>query len=397
MARLDALVRPEAPVRWDPLVIVDDPYPVYRRLRDEAPLYHDADRGIWAFSRFEDVQQAARDWKTFSSSEGNDHDDTYQLFQPAGDVAAVDPPEHTRLRSALRGAFSPSEIKARFEPAVRAKARRLIEGFADRGRADLARDLARPLPAEMICTWLGFPEEDHPQLLDWFGHMLDRVPGERALPASAFEARDRMRAYIEEAAADRRAAPRDDLLSVLVQAQADGTLSRDEVLGCSVLLFMAGITTTSGLISNSLLHLDRFPDQRELMRLEPERIPSAIEELVRYEAPIQTVIRTATRDVESFGMVIPAGAHVSLIWASANRDERRWPDPDRLDIARAPQRHVAFGEGIHHCIGAPLARLEARIAFEELFARIPTYAVSGPIRRVTTPTDRALESLPVEF
>jgi cytochrome P450 len=386
-----------APLHWDPLVVVDDPYPTYRRLRDEAPLYRDEERGIWALSRFEDVQAAARDWQTFSSNEGNDQDDGHQLFEPAGDLAGIDPPDHTRLRKALRTAFSPGEIRARFEPAVRRKARELVDRFADTGHADLARDFARPLPAEMICTWLGFPEADHPQLLDWFGHLLDRVSGQRGLPGSALAARDSMRAYIADAAADRRATPRDDLLTTLVQAEADGTISRDEVVGCSVLLFMAGITTTSGLISNSLLHLARFPDQRELIRAEPELIPGAVEELIRFEAPIQTLIRTTTRKVESNGIDVPGGVHVSLIWASANRDERRWPDPDRLDIKRVPERHVAFGEGIHHCIGAPLARLEARIAFEELFARIPAYAVSGPIRRVTTPTDRALESLPVEF
>ena len=397
MTAPDTLTGHEAPVHWDPLIVVDDPYPVFRRMRDEAPLYHDADRGIWAFSRFEDVQGAARDWETFSSREGNDHDDGYQLFQPAGDVAGMDPPDHSRLRGALRRAFSPSAIKTRFEPAVRVKARRLVDRFADQGHADLARDLARPLPGEMICTWLGFPEEDHPQLLGWFGHMLDRVPGQKALPSSALEARDHMHAYIRSAAADRRVAPRDDLLSVLVGAATEGTISTDEILGCSVLLFMAGITTTSGLISNSLLHLERFPDQRDLLRREPERMPAAIEELLRFDAPIQTLLRTATRDVESFEAVIPEGAHVSLIWASANRDERRWPDPDRLDIARAPERHVAFGEGIHHCIGAPLARLEARIVLEEVLARIPAYTVSGPITRITTPTDRALESLPVEF
>lgn len=397
MARLDAPASLAEPVRWDPLVVLDDPYPTYRRLRDEAPLYHDAERGTWAFSRFEDVQRAARDWETFSSREGNDHDDGYQLFQPAGDVAGIDPPDHTRLRGALRMEFSPSRIKERFEPEVRVRARRLIDRFADRGSADLAAELARPLPGEMICTWLGFPDEDHPQLLDWFGHMLDRVPGERPLPASALDARDRMHAYIREAATARRAAPQDDLLTVLVEAQAAGTISPDELLGCCVLLFMAGITTTSGLISNSLLHLARFPEQRELMRREPERIPAAIEELLRYEAPIQTLLRVATRDVEAHGTVIPEGARVSLIWASANRDERRWPDPDRLDITRQPERHVSFGEGIHFCIGAPLARLEARIVFEELFPRIPAYAVSGPIRRITTPTDRALVSLPVEF
>lgn len=397
MATLDSLMSPEAPVRWDPLRVVDDPYPTYRRLRNEAPLYRDEEREIWALSRFDDVQAAARDWKTFSSSDGNDHDDGHQLFEPAGDVAGIDPPDHTRLRKALHRAFSPSEIRARFEPSVRLKARSLIDRFADLGRADLARDLARPLPGAMVCTWLGFPEDDHPQLLDWFGHMLDRVPGQHALPASALDARDRMRAYVEVAAAERRVAPRADLLTVLVQAQADGAIIGDEVLGCSLLLFVAGITTTSGLISNSFLHLERYPDQQALMRREPERIPVAVEELIRFDAPIQTLIRTTTTEVESYGTVIPRGVHVSLIWASANRDERRWPDPDRLDIGRAPERHVSFGEGIHHCIGAPLARLEARIAFEELFARIPAYAVTGPIRRVTTPTDRALESLPVEF
>ena len=397
MARPNPTQSTQAPLHWDPLVVVDDPYPTYRRLRDEAPLYRDEERGIWALSRFEDVQAAARDWQTFSSSEGNDEDDGHRLFEPAGDLAGIDPPDHTRLRRALRTAFNPAEIKARFEPAARRKARDLVDRFADTGHADLARQLARPLPAEMICTWLGFPEADHPQLLDWFRHLLDRVSGQRELPSSALDARDNMRAYIADAAADRRVRPRADLLSVLVQAEADGTISRDEVLGCSVLLFMAGITTTSGLISNSLLHLAHFPDQAELMRAEPEVIPGAVEELIRFEAPIQTLIRTTTSTVESHGIEVPKGVHVSLIWASANRDERRWSDPDRLDIKRVPERHVSFGEGIHHCIGAPLARLEARIAFEELFARIPAYTVSGPIRRVTTPTDRALESLPVEF
>jgi cytochrome P450 len=397
MAVLDQVMAPQAPVHWDPLIQVDDPYPVYRRLRDEAPLYHNAERGIWAYSRFEDVHSAARDHGTFSSREGNDHDDGYQLFEPAGDLAALDPPDHERLRGAIRIAFSPSGIKTRFEPAVHLAARRLIDQFADRGSADLAGELARPLPGQMVCTWLGFPEEEHPQLLEWFGHMLDRVSGQQALPVSALQARDHLRDHIERAAADRRVAPRDDLLNVLVQAEISGTISRDEIVGCCILLFMAGITTTSGLISNSLLHLDRFPDQQALLRREPQRMTAAIEEFLRFDAPIQTLMRTAARDVESYGMTIPEGAHVSLIWASANRDERRWQDPDRLDITRAPERHVSFGEGIHHCIGAPLARLEARIVLEELFARIPAYAVTGPIKRITTPTDRGLESLPVEF
>ncbi len=397
MVEVEPRAREGGPIPWDPLLPLEDPYPGYRRLRDEAPLYHHEGRDVWAFSRFDDVQRVARDWATYSSREGNDHDDTYQLFMPAGDVAGVDPPVHTRLRKVFRDAFNPTAVRERFEPPVRVRARELIDRFADAGRADFAQDLARPLPGQMMCTWLGFPAEDHPMLLDWFGHLLDRVPGQRELPPSTLHARDQLQAYVTEAAVERRVRPRDDLLSTMVQAEQAGQLSHDEILGSSVLLFLAGITTTAGLISNSLFHLERNPDQLALMRLEPSRIPTAVEELLRFDPPIQTLLRTTTRDVDVDGTIIPEGAHVSLIWASANRDERRWVDPDRLDINREPLRHLAFGEGIHHCIGAPLARLEARIAFEELFSRIPEYTVTGPVQRITTPTDRAFEHLPVEF
>src|SRR5436190_438949 len=389
-----------AAVAWNPLVALDDPYPVYRRLRDESPLHHDDDSNLWVLTRFEDVQTAAKDWESFSSSvggRGNDVDDTFQLFLPAGDLAGVDPPLHTRLRGALRLAFSPSALRERFEPIVRRKAIQLIDAFADGGRADFARDLARPLPATTMFSWFGFPEADHPQLLGWFEDMLERDPGRPALPERAIAGRDRMRAYMQAAAVERRESPREDLMSFLVAAVDSGQISPDELTGGAMLLFVAGITTTSGLISNSLLHLDRFPDQRDRLRDDRSVHAAAIEELLRYDAPIQALARTATRDVETSGGIIPEGARVALVWASANRDERRWTDPDRLDFDREVLRNVTFGDGIHHCLGAPLARLEARIVFEELFARIPEYAVRGPIVRVKTPTDRALESLPVEF
>jgi cytochrome P450 len=399
MAAVDQLAQADLPVDWDPLVPLDDPYPAYKRLRDEAPVYRHPARGLWVLSRFDDIVAAAKDWETFSSAggTGNDVDDTYQLFLPAGDLPAFDPPLHSRLRGALRLAFSPSALKVRFEPAVRAKVHELIDGFVDAGGADFAYDFARPLPATTMFTWFGFPDEDQPRLLTLFNDMLQRTSGERALPAIALAARDELRLYVQDTARERRRTPSDDLMTFLVQAEAAGQLSADEVLGSSILLFVAGITTTSGLISNSLLHLATFPDQRAIVVRDPATIQPAIEELLRYDAPIQVLVRTATRDVEVDGSVIPSGAQVLLVWASANRDERRWDDPDTLDLARQPQRHVAFGEGIHHCLGAPLARLEAKIAFEELFRRIPDYAVSGPVVRVRTPTDRALERLPVEF
>ena len=400
MPRPDQATIGAAPLRWDPLVALDDPYPIFRRLRDEAPVYHDVRRELWALTRFDDIVAAAKDWETFSSAaggRGNDVDDTYQLFEPSGDLAATDPPLHTRLRGALRMAFSPSAIRTQFEPVVRVRVNRLIDGFADSGTADLAWDFARPLPALTMFAWFGFPDADHNQLLEWFSRMLDRNPGETALPATALAARDRMQDYVRAAADERRTAPRDDLLTFLVAAHEAGQLTADEIVGGSMLLFMAGITTTSGLLSNSLFHLASFPDLRELLRREPARLPAAIEELLRFDAPIQVLARTVTRDVESHGTVIPSGSRVCLVFASANRDERHWPEPDTLDLLREPRRHVAFGDGIHHCLGAPLARLEARIAFEELFRRIPAYAVSGPITRIHTPTDRAIERLPVEF
>jgi cytochrome P450 len=400
MTYVDHGAATDRPLEWNMLVPLDDPYPTYRRLRDEAPVFEDAERGMWALTRYDDVHAAAGDWETFSTSAsgtGNDLDDTYQLFLPAGDLAGNDPPIHTRLRTALRAAFSPSALRVRFEPAVRANAVRRIDAFAGTGRADFAADLARPIPGSVMFSWFGFPDEDHPQLLEWFGQMLERDAGRPELPAVALAARDHVRAYVLETARQRQANPSDDLMSFLAAAVDAGDLETDELLGASLLLFVAGITTTSGLISNSLLHLATFPDQRARLAADPTLLPGAIEELVRYDAPIQALIRATTRDVELHDTVIPSGSRVALVWASANRDERHMTDPDVLDVTRPPQRHLSFGEGIHHCLGAPLARLEARIVFEELLRRIPEYEVAGPVVRIKTPTDRSLESLPVRF
>ena len=400
MAAVDQSATIEPGVAWDPLIQLDDPYPVYRQLRDEAPAHYHARRDLWTLSRWDDVAAAAKDWETFSSSvggRGNDVDDTYQLFLPAGDLPAADPPLHTRLRGALRLAFSPSALKVRFEPAVREQVRGLVDRFVKAGGGDFAWDLARPLPATTMFAWFGFPEDDHEQLLAWFGDLVERTQGESALPTVALAARDRLQAYVRDIAAERRTVPSDDLMTHLVRAEGTGELTSDELLGSSLLMFVAGITTTSGLLSNSLYHLASRDAVRDTMGVDPTTIPVAVEELLRFDGPIQALARTTIRPVELHGTTIPEGARVVLLWGSADRDERHWPDPDTIDISRPQIRHVAFGDGIHHCLGAPLARLEARIVFEELLPRIPAWSVSGPIVRLRTPTDRGLERLPIEF
>jgi cytochrome P450 len=383
------------PLVFEPLERQDDPYPLYRRLRDEAPMYADPDGRFWALSRHADVQAAARDWERFSSAEGNDLDDTSLLFAPAGELTHADPPLHTRLRDAIKREFAVGAVRARLEPVVRGEVRRLVAELRAREEVDFAQQLATPLPAAVVCGWLGFPESDHAELVRWFEAMLERVPGQIELPAAALYARDQMRAYIREAVRARRQASRDDLLSVFVQAERAGALSEDEVLGSAMLLFFAGITTTSALIANSLLHLGRFESQRELLRHSPVLAPAAVEELLRFDAPLQWLTRVVACDVELHERTIPAGSRVLLVWASANRDERRWPQADELILTRDRLRNIAFGEGIHHCLGAPLARLEARVVLEELMPQIVDYELAGPVSRLYTQTERTITSLPM--
>lgn len=380
---------------YDPFLFYDDPYPTYRKLRREAPLYHNEERDLWIVSRFEDVQAVARQWREYSSGQGVVLDDESEFYAPGGFVDQ-DPPSHDRLRSVMASYFSPKNIRE-FEQQVRATTRELLAPLAESGRIDVAKDLARPLPARVICTWLGFPSEDHEQLTDWFALMLGRIPGQVEAPATAWDANKAMRAYIADVAASRMAHGRDDLMTALVEGEHDGQLSHEEVVGMAIFLFYAGIISTAGLISNGIRGLLDFPEQWRQLGSEPSLIPAAVEEILRYDAPIQSLSRVTQQEVSIEGCAIPAGARVLLLWGSANHDETRWNDPERIDVARERKRHLAFGEGIHHCLGAPLARLEGKVAFEELVALMPEYESAGPIRWLYTPHERGLESLPVAF
>ena len=377
-------------VEYDPFLFYEDPYPVYRRLRDEAPVYLNRERSIWVLSRFDDVQRAGRDWRTFSSAEGVDIDDS--RLGP-GSFLDADPPRHDELRKILHADFAPASL-GRLEPLIAAKVDALVGSLIEREQVDLVGELARRLPVSVVCDLLGAPAEDHAQLERWYADMLYREPGRSEVPEIAEHATREIRRYIVDAVTERLRSPRGDLLSTIAAAHGEGRLSMDEVDGMCRLLLLAGVHTTSSLIANALMLLEERPDDRRALGADPARIPDAIEELLRYLAPVQSGARVTTDEVEIHDVSVPRGERVLLLWASANRDERRFPDPDVLDLGRRPLRNVAFGEGIHFCLGAPLARLEARIAFEALFTRIPEYEIVGPVERHFTFLERGIARLP---
>jgi cytochrome P450 len=233
--------------------------------------------------------------------------------------------------------------------------------------------------------------EDEPVLREWLRAVIRREPGEDRLPASARDAGERLRAYF----LDRLAGSRDDLLSDLHAAERRGELEPEEVPGLCLLLYVAGTETVADFVGNALAVLAEHPDQRALLAAEPGRIAAAVEELLRFESPVQHQARTATADLGLHGATIPAGSAVVLLWGAANRDERRWDRAGELDVARVPKRNLAFGEGIHHCLGAPLARLQGRIVLEEMLRLAPDYRLDGAIERIATHNTRGIARLPL--
>jgi cytochrome P450 len=292
--------------------------------------------------------------------------------------------------------FSPGALRA-LEPRIRDTVDGLLRQYSHERKADIATDLARPVPFAVICELLGFPAVDQAHLSALFDQMFARHRG-GGVTESARQARGALREYIMAAAAERRRRPRADLLSAMVRAERSGSLESEEIVGLSLILFVAGVTTTFSLITNSIYALAAARDQRAALVSNPGLMQSALEELLRFEAPIQWLTRVVTSDVDLHGATIPANSRVVLIFASANRDERRWTEPDRLDFARPALRNLAFGNGIHFCLGASLARLEARIVLGAVLKISPDYEVAGPVAPATfTGSERGLASLPIAF
>ena len=384
-------------VRYDPFdpLVQDDPYPTYRRLRDHAPVYRCEHRKTWVLSRYDDVEAALLDPVTFSSAQGifptRKPGAAAQMLFPM--MIMMDAPRHTQMRTLVGRVFTPRRIAA-LEDGVRTMTRELVDGASTRRSCDLTAQLAGPLPAMVIADLLGVPREDRDEFRRWSSTLVQSDPEQRESIRPGMEAAAALYGYLETFVADRRRAPREDLISALVHAQVDGQgLNDEELLGFCFLLLVAGHETTTNLLGNAAVVLAQHPDARTRLAADSSLIPAALEELLRYDSPVQGLARTLTRDVELHGQHLPAGDTVLVLFGAANRDDRAFPDPDTFDIDRRPERQVAFGRGIHFCLGASLARLEARVVLEELLRRIPDWDIdlanasrvrSGPLRGYTS-------------
>jgi cytochrome P450 len=368
----------------------DRAHAVYRTLRDEHPLYHNPQRGFHALSRFEDVRAAAADAATFSS-EGTSISQGLLPF-----IQSLDPPRHDELRALVTRAFTARRV-AEMEPRIRTIARELIDRLRRAGGGDLLHAFAAELPSRVMGELIGVPEERHDAFLRWTEALVAADPLSSAGAERARGPATLIYGEFTKLLAERRDEGRGDLMSALLDAEIDGRrLTEEELLGFCFVLIVAGNDTTTNLLANGAVLLARHPEQRALLAREPARIPNAVEEMLRYEAPAQALPRRATRDVAIHGGVIPGGAEVLLVWGAANHDEREFVRPERFDVTRDLRRHLAFGHGLHFCLGAHLARLEARVAFEELLARLPAYRLAAEPRWQTSIWARAHVAVPIE-
>ncbi len=398
------MVATPTPLVYDPYdyAIDADPHPIWKRLRDEAPVYYNEQHDFYALSRFDDVLAAHLDPATFSSA----HTTVLEMMGPDPDpfmtsmMIFMDPPQHTRYRKLVSRAFTPRHMSA-LEPRIRALAAGFLDEFVGGKGFDYVANFAARLPVMVISALLGAPEEDEPQLREWSDEMLHIEPGEM-MGSRMTGIQQSIHGYWQAIIDDRRRRPRDDIMSELMAAEldeADGStryLSDDEIHAFMGLISGAGNETVARFLGWSAVGLDRFPDQRAKLAANPGLIPNAVEEILRWEAPSAIQGRWVTREVEIAGSTLPAATKVALLTGSADRDERMWEDPDSIDVERDLGRHVAFGYGIHFCLGAALARLEGRIALEETFKRFPTWAVdTDNSEMVHTSTVRGYAKVPI--
>ena len=358
----------------------EDPYPLYRHFRDEEPCAYNPQADFYALFRFEDVWSATLDWETMSSSLGPSLENRGQIPGGFFSIIGMDPPAHTKLRNVISRGFTPRRVGA-LEAEIRGIAKKFLEPLASRDAFDFEQEFAVKFPMDVISALLGIPEEDREAYRHSIDRGLNRDPDGGFVATEAAAVIGSGNEYMARLIEQRRKQPREDLVTVLAEAEfedVDGVrrrLSDGECAAFVTLLAAAGAETTAKLLGHAAYLLWKHPDQRKSLWDDPARIPNAIEEILRYEAPSQFQGRVALRDSTWHGVTVPAGVRVALVTGSACRDEREYPDPDRFDVTRRPERELYFGYGHHVCIGKSLARLETRIALEEIRARFPHYEV----------------------
>lgn len=381
------------------------PHDQFERLRSEAPVFWHAEPegpGFWAVTRHADVVAVSRDPATFSSERGStfvDDQTDEAMAQLRLTILNMDPPKHHRYRRLVSRGFTPRMI-TRLVETIEHRAERIVGGVAEGGGCEFVGDVAAKLPLEMICEMIGVPEADWPRMFELSNRLVGfDDPEYQATPDAGAEAAAEIYAYCDAVAADRRANPRDDLMTALVQAEVDGERLDDLELNLFfVTLVVAGNETTRNLINHAMLALVDHPDQAHRLHDDPGLWPTAVEEMLRWGTSIHCFRRTATCDTELGGQRIAAGDKVVLYYMSANRDEAVFPDPYRFDVGRTPNDHVAFGGGgVHHCLGANLARAEIRAVMRQLVDRLDGFALAGEVRRLRSDFVNGIKHMPISF
>ena len=369
-------------IYWDPLTpeLRDDPYPLWKRMRDEAPVYRNDRFDFYALSRFHDIEAANKDADTFSSNHGT----TLETMSPTpvttGMIIWLDPPKHTMLRKLVSRAFTPRRVSM-IEDRIRQVCARLLDAQVGSGRFDYVQDFSAILPPTVISSLLGVPEGEQDELRRMVDDVFHIEEGVGMANETSMNALASLGKHLGEHFAERRTNPRDDVFTDLVEAEVtDETgevrrLTDAELADFGILLFSAGTETVARHLGWAALVLDAFPDQRAELAADFSLVPNAVEEILRFEPPSPVNARWTTRDVTVQDVTIPASSRVILVTGSAGRDERKYPNPDVLDIRRHVDLHMTLGYGVHFCLGAALARMESRIGIEETLTRWPEYTV----------------------
>ncbi len=390
------------PLAWDPLdeKYKVDPHPIWKRLRDEQPLYYNEEHDFYAVSRFAEVDAFSRDPKTFCSSHGTVMEMITAEPAEMEIMIFMDPPEHTRYRRLVSKAFTPRRMML-LEDDIRTLCIGILDGLVGRSSFDYVQDFGARVPAYVIAALLGVPPEDRDMVRGWIDETFHLDPEKGMYNERSFVAMGKLREYFGSELADRATHPRDDMFTDLVNGEIneDGELRRlttEQAVNFAMLIGSAGTETVARLLGWAALTLDDNPEQRAELAADFRFIPNCVEELLRYEAPSPVQSRWCTADVDVYGQTLPARSKVVMITGSAGRDERTYPDADRFDIHRNFDHHLSFGYGIHFCLGAALARTEGRIALEETLKRFPEWSVQrDEAVPLYTSTVRGYSKLPI--